>query len=183
MDGSEVMALAVGVTALAAILSAIFAGVAARVAARNMTHEIFFRLQMEYRSPRMMHAVATLRDFHRAHTPRELVSEYMRIHGEDIERIAKLPETARVDGHSCTLHSHRRLVSQFYQVTARLYVNGIIPGKLVYSAWARADLEIIPQIIIPVENRLLHDLNDPPRPPLGRDHPLWRLYDDSKDFE
>jgi hypothetical protein len=45
---------------------------------------------------------------------------------------------------------------------AGLYVMGVLPGDIIYRHWQKRDLEIIPDIIIPMEEVLIESRNEVP---------------------
>jgi len=102
---------------------------------------------------------------------------------EDKKKISELNnQEDRIKVVQNTLHYQRRLVSHFYQHLAALYVNKILTKDIVYKNWSEADLRIIPEIIIPIENKLREVLHKPPLGPLEDNCHLLVLYRDSKIF-
>ena len=53
------------------------------------------------------------------------------------------------------LHYQRRLVSGFYFYLLVAFESGVVDPKVIYMYWTRKDLEIIPEIIIPIERELV----------------------------
>jgi hypothetical protein len=110
----------------------------------------------------------------------ELVEEYAATRDADKKKFeemrSKNPQGA-LDFHKSTLRFQRRLVSHFYQHIATLYVNRMLPKDYIYDRWRKADLKILTDIIIPIENWLRENIHMPPETKLDGRDPLWRLYD------
>jgi len=178
MNTSNVIAL---VSVIAAIASALFAGWVWWIAKRTMIHQALLDVQKDYRSPQMQYAVRTLWDFYRMYGKDKFVEEYDKKRKEEDNWVSDQERQKRIEFEQATLHYQRRLVSHFYQHLAALYVNGILPKGIVYSNWSEADLRIILEILIPIENKLREVLFKPPLEPLDNNCSLMVLYRDSKD--
>jgi hypothetical protein len=154
---------------------AIRSGEAARI------HQVLVDILMDYRSPEMLLAVRTLWDLWRSDRD-GFVERYETQRKREADAIAALPPEKRLEAERASLHFHRRLVSQFYSFVAGLYELGIIPKRILYTHWGEADLRIIPQILLPIEERLGEALGTSPGsgPTLRR---LQKLYDDSRSGE
>jgi hypothetical protein len=81
------------------------------------------------------------------------------------------------------LDGHRRTVTQFYSILTSRHELGVISPVLIYRHWTKKDLRILPEIVIPIERRLLQLIADPGDdtftsldPTLER---LQRLYDEA----
>lgn len=173
------------------VVSVTIAGLACRFTRASFHRQILADLHKEYSSAEMHIAVATLWALRRKCEEQcekegegipeeELVKEYVRNRNDEKKTFEKkLAENAQQasDFHKSTLHFHRRLVSHFYQHLSTLYVNRMLPKDYIYDRWHRADLKILPDIIIPIENWLRENIHKPPEPRLPDQHPLWRLYD------
>lgn len=186
------------ISALAAIIAALVTYSLYRITRRNLIYQVLVRLQMEYRSPEMQYAVMTLWDFYNEckkeaqkekifkEVEKKLQWEYKEKYREEKERLKKQKEKP-IEALKTTLDHQRRLVSQFYNHLATLYVNKILPPHIIFATWSEKDLSIIPKIIIPMENKLLEILHKDPRepqpPPLDESSKLYQLYIDSKDYE
>ena len=178
MDSSNVIAL---ISAIAATASTLFAGCVWWIVKRTMIHQALLDVQKDYRSPQMQYAVRTLWQFYKEHGKEKLVEKYEEIRDEEQIWILSLDKQERVEAEQSTLHYQRRLVSHFYQHLTALYVNKILPKDIVFSIWSEADLRIIPEILIPIENKLREVLHIPPLGPLDENCSLLVLYKDSKD--
>jgi len=89
----------------------------------------------------------------------KIQEEYSRIYKE--EKI-KLLETEKdykvgkpIEYLENTLDYQRRLVSQFYDHLAALYVNNIIDLDIILKIWHKSDLKIIEDVIVPMEEELI----------------------------
>jgi len=191
-----------GVFALTvSIGSAVIAGLACWFTRTSLHRQILADIHKDYRSPEMGLAVARLWDLRRKHEVqcekkckrlgeearadkvREgLIEEYKTRREKEKKEfetmLTKCPQQAS-DFHKTTLHCQRRLVSHFYQHLATLYVNRMLPRKYIYDNWHEADLRIIPDVIIPIENWLRKELHKPAEPELKQQDPLWRLYNNA----
>jgi hypothetical protein len=166
------------VSAVAAVSSAALACGIWKTAKKAMMFQGLVDVQKDYRSSEMLHAVKTLWDFYRQEGKANFVEKYEERRKQDDERITKIRETERLKAEQCTLHYLRRVVSHFYQHLGALYKNGVLPKSIVYDSWSEQDLKIIPEILVPIENKLRQVLSG--TGPLGTDHPLLVLYEDSR---
>ena len=153
---------------------------AAEETQKTMLHHVLEDIHKDYRSPEMHSAVITLRHFYKKHRE-TFVDKYEEIRKEDEKRMSSLDEEKRIEAER-TLHYQRRLVSIFYRHLAALYVDKILPKSIIFREWAESDLRIIPEIIVPIENKLREVLHTPPLPALDENCPLLVLYRDSKDY-
>ena len=177
MEVAEIIALVSGVVA---IVSALFAGFVWRIAHRTMIHQALEDVQKDYRSPEMHHAIRALWQLY-IQFGDNLANEYDNIRQHEDSWIFSLPnERDRIEAERVTLHYQRRLVSHFYKHLAALYVNKVIAKDVLFSIWSEVDLRIIPQILVPIENKLREVLREEPLPPLDENSNLLILYRDSK---
>jgi hypothetical protein len=149
---------------LVAILSAIYAGRgvkiardALRTAEKARMHQVLVDVLFEYRSAEMLLAIRTLWSFYNEHKE-NLGKAYNLIRHREESEIAKLEPELRLPRERTTLHHQRRLVGKYYSLLAGLYELGVIPGETLYTYWNKKDLEIIPKIIIPMEEALAKDI-------------------------
>ncbi len=170
------------VSVITAIASALFAGRVWWIAKRTMIHQALLEVQKDYRTPQMQYAVRTLWDFYREHGKDKFVEEYDNRRKKEDKWVSDQEKQKRTESEKSTLHYQRRLVSHFYQHLAALYINKILPKDIVYSIWSEVDLRIIPEIIIPIENKLREVLFEKPVEPLDNNCSLMILYRKSKDF-
>ena len=146
-----------------------------------MIHHALEDVQKDYRSLEMLCAIERLWQLYRNRGKKKLAEKYEEIRNEEEEWVSSLDKQKRVEAEQNTLHYQRRLVSLFYQHVAALYINKILPKGIVFKTWSETDLRIIPEIIVPIENKLREVLHTPPLPPLDENNysPLI-LYRDSK---
>lgn len=167
------------ISVIVAIASALFVYAYWRIAKKTMIHQALLDVQKDYRSPQMLYAVRTLWQFYREYGKERLIEEYEKIRKSEEQWISNLDKQKRIEAEQSTLHYQRRLVSHFYQHLAALYVNGILSKDIVYSNWPEENLRIIPEILIPIEDKLyevFYSLG-----PLDKNCNLLVLYRDSKD--
>lgn len=148
---------------------------------KALMHQSLLFLQQKYLSPEMLYAVGTLWDFYREYGKERFVKKYEEIRKEEQIWVTSIDKQKRIEAEQSTLHYQRRLVSQFYNQLATLDVNGVLPKDIVYRNWSEADLRIIPEILIPIENKLREVLHQPSLPPLDENSSLMVLYRGSKD--
>jgi len=163
-------------TVAVALVSSIFAARAWMTAQKALMLQLLLDVLKDYRSSEMMIAVESLWNFYKKHGKHRFTEEYERLRNEERDWLQKMPKHDRAKYAQGTLHYQRRLVSQFYQCLADIYVLRIVPEKLIYMQWSKSDLEIIPKIIIPLENIL-----DPSLQRFAFSH-LRRLYKGSKQY-
>ncbi len=116
-----------------------------------------YGLQNEYRSPNIIKA----KDF--------ILEHYKTRCNEDPERwktyyFDTIKQIADLD-------IHRQTFSHFYQKLAHYYVKKIITNDLLFPAWPWKDLEMIDQLILPVEK----EFTEPSQTALDN---LQKLYND-----
>ena len=169
------------VSVIVAIFSFVIACWCWNTARKTLLHHILSDIQRDYRSAEMLHAISRLWNFYRKHGSNKFVAKYEKIRKADekseIEQIKHQGQSQQI-----TLHYQRRLVSHFYRHLATLYNERILPGRILYSIWGETDLEIIPKVLIPIENRVRQDLTGMPQNPISDSHPLMKLYWDSKQY-
>lgn len=167
------------IAVFAAVFSAVFAGFSAIVARaalsgtkKALLHEAILNLFKDYRSFEMFYAIKELSEFYDIHKDK-LVDEYMKKYNEDKKSFLRLSGNVRREGEQNSLHYLRRLVSHFYQELGALYINEIFPKKIITDTWSVGELRIIPEILIPIENKLRKDLHN--LKPLKDGDPLIEL--------
>ena len=148
------------VGALAAVGAVIYAKgaverarAATAVAEAALRYQVLLPLSQEYRSPAMLYAIRSLWSFARDHSS-NLTVAYTRRLESDEAAVQALERAKRIEYVATTLDNQRRLVSQLYQFLGSLYDEGGHLRKLIYGYWMRADLQIIPDVIIPMKLRL-----------------------------
>ena len=164
-DGLTTLFTALG--ALAAVAAAIYtkhsverARAAAAIAEAALRYQVLLPLAQEYRSPAMLYAVRTLWSFARENSS-NLAHAYTLQLKKDEAAIQALEPTQRIEHLAMTLDNQRRTVSQLYQFLAALSDEGGHLRKVIYGYWVRSDLQIIPDVLIPMELALGADMADP----------------------
>ena len=125
--------------------------------ARLDSLHVLFELLEQFRSAEMMLALVTLWRFRQDHGD-EFVPAYLETWRKDDERIAQLPGEQQVEAMRATLHYRRRVVKEFYNSLAGLYELKVLSGKVIYTYWSPAELKVIPEILIPLETAVAHEL-------------------------
>ena len=149
---------------------------------KTLIYQSFAALTNEYREAHMLQGVKRLWDFYREVGDEKLVSEYTTIMKFDAEKIDKAPDDEKINMQQGSLHFQRRNVSQFYSRIATFIDEGIIPEDIFYSSWGETDLQIIPKVLIPLENGLRIETIGNKLPKLGDDSPLMQLYLKSRNY-
>ena len=142
-------------------------------------HQALFNLLKDYRSPQMLYAIISLNEFYDKYGKEKFVKEYERIRKKESNQILRQDKEKKIEAMQTTLHYQRRLVSHFYNMLATFYINGVLPKDIVYANWTEADLRIIPEILVPIENKLRAVIFDPPLEPLDMNCSLLVLYNNS----
>ena len=143
---------------------------------KTLVYQSFAALTSEYREARMLAAVRSLWEWYRGLGDEDLASAYLERMDRDRQALEAAPEETRVAVEASTLHYQRRKVSQFYSQVAVFIAEGIIPEEMFYGSWGETDLEIIPKILLPVENTLRQATVGPGLPERDETSPLMRLY-------
>jgi len=165
------------IMAIAALASAIFAAFVCLIVKKTLIHQALLDIHRDYRSHQIQYAIGILWQFYEDNK-KTFVDKYDKIRSEEKEWISRLDKQQRIEAQKVTLHYQRKLVTDFYQHLANLYLNRVLPKKMIYKAWTEADLRIIPEVLIPIENKLrevLHGLG-----PIEEDCELLILYRGSK---
>jgi hypothetical protein len=76
---------------------------------------------------------------------------YKSKYDEDYGKVNFASGIEQIEEEQCTFHNQRRITAQFYTHLAMLYKEKKVPRKAIMHLWSHKDLEIIPQIIIPLE--------------------------------
>ena len=149
---------------------------AEKIAEASLRFQVLLPALMEYRTAEMLVSIRTLWAFARANRG-DLQGAYRAQYEIDSAHLAELRGQAHLDYLRGTLDFHRRQVSQFYGFLTSVYDEGGAQRKWIYTHWGRSDLQIIPDIIVPLEKELGATIGTPASPTtLDR---LLRLYEDS----
>jgi hypothetical protein len=183
MTANEILTLTVAFLAfLAAAGSAVYAGRAnERSDAANRISESALRFQVlvpiltDYMSTDMYVAISQLWDFYQK-DPETLAARYRSQREEDLKQANELFGSERAAFMQCTLDHQRRRVGQFYGLLTSIYDEGGHQRKWVYTFWRKRELQILPKIIIPLEEALAQSIDTPASKIVNER--LKRLYDD-----
>lgn len=167
---------------IAAAGAAIYAkGAVERAAHANMISEAALRFQVlvpalaDYMSADMYLAIAHLWSFYKA-DPTTLAERYKVQRNEDNALARSLTGAEYVDFMKGSIDYSRRRVGQFYGMLTSIHDEGGNQRKWVYTYWRKRELQIIPSIIIPLEEALSESI-DAPTSKLANER-LLRLYND-----
>lgn len=149
---------------------------AERIAEASLRYQVLLPVAIEYRSAEMHLAIRTLWDFARMHTG-NLAEAYKARLAIDREQMERLPAHERVRHLQTTLDYQRRQVSQLYAFLTSVHDDGGHMRKVIYTHWTRSDLQIIPDVLVPMEVALGEVIGSPPSATTL--YRLKRLYDDS----
>ena len=144
-------------------------------------HQVLLSLFSDYKSPQMFLCVKSLWAFRRENGS-DFVQQYENIRKRDDDELLRLSPDERIPAVLGTLHFQRNLVKNFYGFLSSLYHLGIIRSEVLYTYWDKADLEIIPQILIPIERQLGKALGKEDAFVEAALSELQRLYDDAPDM-
>lgn len=154
---------------LTAIASAIYARQTVKKSKEGLTYHHLTKLMEDYEQPEMRKEV------------KKLWKDKLGYESNDLNIAIEYAKCLKSpDGLSNENVDKRcRKVSFFYQRMAALYEGGLLPGNVLYRIWAKEDLKIIPDIIIPLEKELYKNLNEGKDPPEHHYDHLEKLYRDS----
>ena len=184
------------ITAVAATVVGVIAWMIYRLTLR---YQALVAIQKDYRSHQMGYAVDTLWRFYRERCQGDgntLRQKYHTIYKKDQNDVDKKEKAKQIEARETTLDNQRRIVSHFYSHLANLYVNKILPPAYIFENWSKYDLEIIPCILLPMENELIDiinaEVNKLPEsacngkleelPRLGENSNLYKLYKNSLSY-
>jgi len=156
MNPAEWIAL---ISLVVSFLSALYARHAWTSARQAILQQTLASLHAEYSSADMLDAVKSLWDFYRTNGPKNLVAKYENRRTADDRQLLAKKGVNRIEFIKTTLHYKRRFVSQFYAYVLHLLRNKIISEDVFYASWTKADLEIIKQILVPLEQRVAMAFN------------------------
>ncbi|MBN1763428.1 MAG: hypothetical protein JW878_10220 [Methanomicrobia archaeon] len=163
---------------------------------RNLMYQVIVELQMEYRKPEMQYALWILWGLYDEVNEDEeaLMKKYGEKYYEEKKILQKVqenyykktkmhgkPQEKPIETLKTTLDHQRRLVSQYYHHLAVLTVNNIVPKNTIYKIWDEEALKIIPEILIPMHQKLLEIHHKEPKDKEYSD--MRQLYIDSKDYK
>jgi len=131
-----------------------------RHAEQSNTNSLLVPLLLEYRSQKMHEAISALWELKHTHNDKflEVYEGQLQINNG--------------------IHFQRRLVSHFYGILAGLYETDSIPKEIIYSYWSRKDLQILPEIILPIENRLQIVLPTSRQTPSSAKDPVFIVWEE-----
>jgi hypothetical protein len=183
MTTNEVLTLTVAfLSFVAAAGSAVYAGKALeRATAANKISDASLRFQVlvpaltEYMSADMYIAIGKLWSFYKA-DPGTLQQRYMVQLAADAQSASALSGAAYVDFTRTTVDYSRRKVGQFYGMLTSIYDEGGSQRKWIYTYWRKRELQILPDILIPLEEALAQSIGTPASK-FANDR-LLRLYND-----
>jgi len=147
------------------------------VSKKSLRHQTFAELQKEYRSPQIGLAISKLWSLY-IYECNKNMDEMVRRYIEDWKD--KRCSGGTIDDLNNYLYLQRRIVTQFYHSLSNLYFNHVIPSDLVFEVWNSEALEIIPKILIPIENAIRGESG---RKPLDESYSLYRFYDAAVKYE
>ena len=152
---------------LAAAGAAIYAGKAIeRATAANKISEASLRFQVlvpaltEYMSADMYISISQLWAFYKL-DPATLGDRYKAQREIDTRIGRNLSGNEYLEFTKSTLDYSRRKVGQFYGMLTSIYDEGGSQRKWVYTYWRKRELQIIPNIIIPLEEALSESIATP----------------------
>jgi hypothetical protein len=141
------------IQALATCGLAIFAYYTWRAQRNNTIHNALLEMHYMYGSHKIGDSVRNLWDFYRDHCGQS--KEKVKT---EFKKILKRNTKERKKQYDC-INNSRRLVSQFYLNMAELYYNNILgwhrlfrTKRLFFEYWSDQALQILPEIIIPLED-------------------------------
>jgi hypothetical protein len=134
----------------AAVATAIFIYGTLRTSKLSLRQQSFADLEKEYRTPLMGGIIDSLWSMYKE--CHENIEEMIKRYKKDWER--NRGSIGTLDDLNNNLHLQRRLISQFFHQMADLYLNKALPPKMIFRIWSNKDLDIIPEIIIPIEDEI-----------------------------
>jgi hypothetical protein len=168
MTSYETLTLTVAILSfIAAAGAAIYAGKAIeRATAANKISEASLRFQVlvpaltEYMSAEMYIAIGQLWSFYKI-DPATLQERYKRQRITDAQAGSELLGADYVEFTKGTIDYSRRKIGQFYGMLTSIYDEGGSQRKWIYTYWRKRELQIIPNIIIPLEEALSESIAEP----------------------
>ena len=149
---------------------------------KTLIYQAFYTFTNEYQEAHMLQAVRRLWDFYRLEGDENIVTAYLVKMEEDSKLVSSAPVEERIKLEAASLHYQRRIVSQFYLRISTFIYEKVIPEHIFYNGWTTTDLEIIPKILIPLENGIRTMPSGTGLPELDDQSLLMQLYLKSKTY-
>lgn len=89
----------------------------------------------------------------------QIGKKYIEIMDEEDLAMQALDKSEKMEFLHNSLHFQRKQLTQFWRNIAIYMINGLLPRRQVYNAWARSTVEIIPKILLPIEKEMAKKLN------------------------
>lgn len=183
MMNNEMIAIAVSIFALvASAASAYYAKLALersdlanRLAESSVKFQVLWPTLNDYMSTDMYVAIGHLWSFY-TKDPATLKDRYKQQREADQKAASSLQGEEYSNFIKNTLDHHRRRVGQFYGLLKAIHDEGGEQRRWIYTYWSRRELEILPSIIIPLEEAL-GEMIGTPASTMSNER-LQRLYDD-----
>lgn len=150
MNIETVVAIISAVVALASLVVSFYIY---KITGRKKEHQYLMERVALYYSPEMFMAIQRLWKFYGANKD-NFLDKYIEIKQADEEKMDSLPYNEQLNFLKTTLHSHRRLVSQFWRGMAILLKCDLLPKEVVFTFFSQDEVEIVEKIIVPIENKL-----------------------------
>ena len=115
-------------------------------------YQAYSNLRNTYEAGHMETSVANLWAFYESNGDDGVAERYREVVLISQGQANLVPSARSVEGDEARLINDRRIVAQFYQRMANLYVGGFIPSRILFSQWQEADLRIIQRILVPGED-------------------------------
>jgi hypothetical protein len=111
---------------------------------QNLLERISF-----YVSSEMLMAIKQVWGHYRKYGESKFLDKYIAIMIAENKKMDSMPISERL-----VFQTGTRLVSQFWKGLAILIKNNLVPRKAVFSWWSQNDIDIVGEILIPIENKL-----------------------------
>lgn len=160
---------------LIAVISAIISMTVWRTSRQTLKRQNVKNLSLEYRSSEMLFAVRRFWELYRENGD-EFIQKFFEIDKMEMQKLAKIAGYNRKSYIESTINYQRRLIISFYTDLAISYQGKLLHKKDLFLNWSKADIDIIPIIIQPVEIERLRKIYGTKMPSYLNDkHPLRKL--------
>jgi hypothetical protein len=122
---------------------------------RRENYQNFHQQVASFASLEIFLATQRLWTLYRENPGTAFLDKYFEIMEKELRKANTLPYSKRMDFERHTLHFQRKQVLQFWKGLALLMKYNLVPHKAAYKWWQKDDIDIVPKVILPIENRLV----------------------------
>lgn len=158
------MDTALRLSAFSLVVSALSAIISYRLyrADRNQKRlQNFFEQTQRHASLEIFLATRRLWQHYRKFPGGQFLDQYITVMKQEQQQASEMNLALRADFERTTLHYQRKQLTQFWRGLAFLLKQDLIPREDAYKWWQSADVAIVTDVLIPIENKLADSIPTP----------------------